>query len=112
MAERGRFRAADAVLSHYRFHPDQLIKDQLKISRGRLRSLDKALVRLADRPRLARLIRKRIADRLLRLGKRLLKNGHRDEALRALTRARDLAPLAGLKASWILFRDARRKVTT
>jgi glycosyltransferase involved in cell wall biosynthesis len=104
LAARGRFAPAPEILSFYRLHDEQLISDRMKLSRGRLRVLVKALERHDDHPDLARIIRKKLVDRLLRLGKRLLRAGDREEAEAMFIRAGELSPLAGLRGRWILFR--------
>ncbi|MEN8148964.1 MAG: glycosyltransferase family A protein [Planctomycetota bacterium] len=102
LAEAGRFVAAAEVLSTYRFHEDQLIRDGLALSRGKLRVYEKAYERLRDRPRPARRIRVHLADRRIRLGRRLLKRGEREEGVRLLARAKGLTPFSGLRAIWAL----------
>ncbi len=108
IAEKGPFRAVDRILSHYRLHDGQLIRDRLALSRGRLRVLEKALERHRHLPRRARLIRRRTAHRLLHLGRRLLRAGDRRGGLECLDRARALSPLAGIRGFWIRVRDGRR----
>ena len=107
LATRGRFAPVTTILSYYRLHEDQLISDRMKLSRGRLRVLDKAFARHEDDPELSRIIRRKLVDRLLRLGKRLLRQGEREEAAEMLERVGDLSPIAGLRAKWILFRGGK-----
>jgi len=107
LARRGRFAPVSRILSYYRLHEDQLISDRMKLSRGRLRVLEKALERHENDPELSRIIRRKLVDRLLRLGKRLLRQGHRQEAEEMLDRVRAISPFAGFKAKWILFRGGK-----
>jgi GT2 family glycosyltransferase len=108
LADGSAFVASAEVLSTYRFHEDQLIRDGMALSRGKLRVMEKAFERLRGRPRLARRIRVHLAERLLRLGRRLLKRGETEEGVRLLVRAKGLTPLSGLRAYWALLTARRR----
>ena len=72
--------------------------------------MEKALERLADRPRLERAVRRELARYRLRLGRRLLKMGRTEEATGVLARTKGLTPLSGLKAGWIVLTTRPREV--
>jgi glycosyltransferase involved in cell wall biosynthesis len=99
LARRGRFAVCREVLSYYRFHEDQLISDRLALSLGRHRVLEKLLGRHGDDPVLGPVIRRRIADRRLRLARRLAKSGNREEA-RRFARRLSLLTVPGIRARW------------
>jgi glycosyltransferase involved in cell wall biosynthesis len=109
LAERGRFAPVEEVLSLYRFHDDQLIGDHVALSRGKIRVMEKALARLGDEGAVGRVLRRNLADLVLRLGRRLLKAGEREAAFRTLVRAKGLTPLSGLRAGWLLLTARRRE---
>ena len=74
-----------------------------------VRVFEKAYERYHDRPAIARRLKRQIADRLLRLARRLLKSGESEEAALMLVKARGLTPFASLKAAWIVLTVGRKK---
>jgi glycosyltransferase involved in cell wall biosynthesis len=108
LAERGSFCASGEILVLYLMHEGQLIRQHEALSRCRVRVLERALARHSGHRRRSRLIRCRLADRLVRNGRRLLRSGREFEAESLFDRARAMSFRAGIRATWIRIRHRWR----